>query len=716
MKKLKTTSLITTTALLGGSFLPIFAEAADEKAKILPTITVIDSQSNGKYNSLESSLLQYRGTFLETPKTINQVSRQLLDDQNATSMRDALRNVPGIAITAGEGGAQGDNVTIRGFAARSDFFVDGLRDFGQYYRDPFNTENIEVVQGPTSVVFGRGSTGGVIAQNSKQPELKNKKSASFTLGTNNTTRTTADFNSKINDKTALRLNLLAHQNKVAERDQVQNRRFGFAPAISFGLGTNNRLTLSHLYQQEDNIPDYGIPWHKGRPADVNRKNYYGFQDDYLKTDVNISTAKFEHDFSDETTIKNQTRYAHYVRNLRATGPRISGNLTTPLNQLQVSRSMQALDSIETYLGDQFDLATKFETGKIKHDATFGIGISKETSEPTRYNLTPSQATTNALFPSEAETMTAQSNQVRFAQKTRIDSLSAYALDTLHLNQKWDVVLGIRFDNLHATQTGAGRASQSANLHSVSLAHTDNVVSRNASLVYKPSSNGSLYGNYGTSFNPSAEAIALTDANSLSQSMAPEKNEVYELGTKWAFFKKKLMSSLSVFRAKKDNARESNGTSYLATGSQKVDGLQAQLTGQLSDKLQLTAGYSFLDARVVKSTAVGIYKGNRLANVPMHSLTIFGTYKLPSHLEIGGGANYASHRYGSSAVDSATGTQNKAAGYVVFNAMAKYPFTKNIELQLNVNNLFNKNYGDQVYAGHVVPGEGRVFLINSNFKF
>ena len=712
----KSTKLLAAaTAIIGSSLSPLEVYG-EEKAKILPTISVIESESNGKYGSLESSLLQFRGSMLETPKTINKVSRQLLDDQNATSMRDALRNVPGLAISAGEGGAQGDNATIRGFSARNDFFIDGMRDFGQYYRDPFNIESIEVVQGPTSVIFGRGSTGGVIAQNSKMPKLETKQSISLSAGTNNTLRATADGNYKINNSTALRLNLMTHHNRFAQRDKVENNRQGFAPSISFGVGTSNRITLSHLYQTENDIPDYGIPWHKNKPAKVSRSNFYGFQDDFLKTTANVSTARFEHDFSDDSLLRNQTRYAQYSRNIRATGPRVSGNLTTPVSALSVSRSMQVVNSVETFFGNQLDYVSKFETGKIKHDTTAGIALNRETSQPSRYNLIPTESSTSALFPSEPTNIAIKSNQLRSDFKAKIDTISAYALDTLHLGKNWDLALGIRFDRLSSSQKGVGRATPSSNLKPVQLSRSDNVFSRNASLTYKINDSGSVYGSYGTSFNPSAETIALTDAYSRSQSMAPEKNEVYEIGSKWGFLKKKLLASLALFHAKKDNARELSGNnSYLATGRQVVDGLQAQLNGNLTEKFSLNAGYSLLNARITKSLN-GSQKGNQLINVPMHSLTLFSTYKTNSKLEIGGGANYVSHRYGSTIPVATTGKRNKASGYVVFSALAKYPLTKTAEFQLNINNLFNKNYGDQVYTEHVVPGEGRVFLANLNLKF
>lgn len=706
IKNNRFSNLLSSTAIVSVALTPYTIEAKESQTTQLPTITVIDSRDGEKYNTSHSSLFSLRSPLVETPKTITTVSRKLMDDQNSTTMRDALRNVPGISLAAGEGGggAQGDNLTIRGLSARSDFFIDGMRDFGAYYRDPFNTESVEVIQGPASILFGRGSSGGVIEQNSKEAFLGSYNKSSFTLGTNETKRVTADVNAKIDniEGSAFRLNAMVNDNKFAERDVAQNKRFGIAPSLAFGLGTANRLKLNYLHQTEDDVPDYGIPWYQGRPANVKRSNFYGFQDDYFKTDVDVATAKFEHDFSDETTIKNQFRYARYARNGRATQPSTTNGSTA-------SRTMIAIDSVETYIGDQLDLATKFETMGVDHEATAGISVSHETSDPTRYTYN-GVATTGLISPNEAKTFTgATSITTRSMVKAEVDTLSVYALDTLHLNKKWDLVLGLRFDNIESGQT-------QNNPSSVNLSRTDNPVSRNASVVYKPNSDGSIYINYGTSFNPSAETLALTDASSRSQSMTPEKNEIIELGTKWDFLKKKLSTAFAIFHTKKSNARELNSSnSYVVSGTQNVDGFQAQISGQLTDRWNINAGYAFLDAKLDQSVYPA-REGNGLANVPAHSFNLFTTYKLPSNLEFGGGMNLISSRFGDTQADSTTGQQKKAPGYVTFNAMTKYPLSKTIEMQLNINNIFNKNYADQIYSGHVVPGEGRVLLLTTNIKF
>jgi len=274
----------------------------------------------------------------DTPQTISVIDDKTIEQQGVNTLRDALRTVAGISLAAGEGGAKGDNLTIRGFSGRNDIFLDGMRDFGSYYRDPFNYESVDVLQGPSSMTFGRGSTGGVVNQESKAPQTGRFVSGTLQFGSDLTRRIAADVNEPIGKTSAFRLNVMGHDSQVAERDVAENRRFGVAPSLAFGLGTTSRLTLSYYHQQADDTPDYGIPWLFNGPAPVDRNNYYGFRDgNYLRTDVDVLTAKVEHDFGSSITLRNQVRYGHYKRDALITEARIAGtpDPDTPLEDISV---------------------------------------------------------------------------------------------------------------------------------------------------------------------------------------------------------------------------------------------------------------------------------------------------------------------------------------------------------------------------------------------
>ena len=699
-------NLLNSTVIVGVALAPCIAVAKESETKTLPTVTVIDSRENESYNSTESSFYKLNGPLLDQPKTVSTVSRQLMDDQGLTKVSDALRNVPGVSLVAGEGGNQGDNLTIRGFSARNDFFIDGMRDFGSYFRDSFNLETIEVVQGPSSILFGRGTTGGAIQQNSKQAFLGTKKEGDFMLGTNETTRAAVDVNTKISDNSAFRLNAMGHRNKVAKRDETLYRRAGFAPSLAFGLGTDTRLNISHLYQAEDNIPDYGAPFFAGKPANANRNNFYGFKNsDHLKTDVNISTVKLEHDISKDSTFRNQTRYARYFRDGQVTEPQMKTSANS------VDRIIRARTSVESYLGNQTDISNKFSTYGIEHAAIFGLALESETSTPTI--LTYSGVPSINLYNPDTSTEFSYSGVTPSYTKAKLDTIAVYATDNIKFNKSWELALGARFDNLKSNYHNIATGGVQTN-----LSRTDNLFSYSAGLVYKPTKNGSIYFNYGTSFNPSAETLSLSTGNA---NIEPEQNRIYEIGTKWDLLKKRLSTTLAIFRADKDNARETidaNGTNALS-GSQRVYGLTTQITGNITEAWKISAGYSYLDGKVTSSIVNPAYVNRPLAYTPEHSFTLFTTYKVAPKLEVGGGANFVSERFVNPtyAGDEVSKNLRSAPSYLIYNVMAKYPLNKNIDLQLNVNNIFNTYYFDSIRGNNAaLIGEGRAALLSTKVKF
>ncbi|HMZ20936.1 MAG TPA: TonB-dependent receptor plug domain-containing protein, partial [Blastocatellia bacterium] len=285
----------------------------------------------------------------DTPQTITIISKSVIEEQAATTLRDVLRNVPGLTMTAGEGGAAaGDNLTLRGFSARNDVFVDGVRDLGPQSRDPFNLEQVEVVKGPSSAFNGRGSAGGAINLVSKSPGLGRLFSGGLNFGSDRTKRLTGDINLPLKaiglgERTAFRLNALWHESGVAGRDVVENRRWGIAPSLAFGLESPTRLLLSYFKLKQDNVPDYGIPWvtathnvlaaFRDRPAPVPRESFYGLRSrDFEHLNSDLATVKFERDFDDNLNLRTQFRYGRSTRNSITTAPRFAGNDSLVINR------------------------------------------------------------------------------------------------------------------------------------------------------------------------------------------------------------------------------------------------------------------------------------------------------------------------------------------------------------------------------------------------
>ncbi|MBS1850725.1 MAG: TonB-dependent siderophore receptor [Acidobacteria bacterium] len=668
--------------------------------------------------TLPDVMPKYSEALVDTPQTIAVVPQQIIQQQGATTLRDTLRNVAGISLAAGEGGAQGDNLTIRGFAARNDIFLDGMRDFGSYYRDPFMFEEVEVLQGPSSVTFGRGSTGGVVNQVTKSPKVGSSFAAGVNLGSDLTRRVTADWNkplSGLGEGAAFRLNVMGHDSKVAGRDVAEARRLGVAPSLVFGLGTPTRFKLNYLGEWADDTPDYGIPWFFDHPADVDRSNYYGFrQGNFLKTHVNMGTATLEHDFNASIHVRNQTRYAHYRRDVRITEARVvTGTLpTTPLEDVTLNRNQIAVNSLETFLQNQTDVTFSFRTGFIQHALVTGVEASRETSAPTRFAFT-GVPTVSLLDPDEHQAFAGTGTPSSWTHANAV-SVGAYALDTLKLGRHWDLTGGLRVDRMDTDYLQA----TPANLNPTPLSHPVTMTSWRGALVYKPAAGGSIYLSYGNSFNPSAEALSLSAA---TVSLDPEENRTYEVGTKWDFYSRKLSFRTAAFRTDKLNAREpdpDNPALNVLAGKQRVNGMEVETTGRITSRWQILASYAYLDGKVTSSEYYPLAVGARLANVPKNTFNVWSTYEFPWRLQFGLGSNYVDSRTASSTApnDPTTGLLKQAPGYVVFNAMARYPLGEHVDLQLNLYNLGDKYYYDQLHPGHIVPGPGRSALVGMNFKF
>ncbi len=653
----------------------------------------------------------------DVPQSVTVVSRQVIEEQGVTTLRDTVRNVAGISIAAGEGGAQGDNLTIRGFTARNDIFLDAMRDFGSYYRDPFNEEQVEVLKGPSSVTFGRGTTGGVVNQESKAPELASFMRGTLNFGSDRTKRVTVDIDRplpKWGKGTAFRLNLMANDSNVAGRDVAENRRVGFAPSLAFGLGTPTRLTFSFFHLSANDTPDYGIPYLFNGPAPVNRRNYYGFRDgsNYLRTRADIGTVKFEHDFNGAITLRNQFRYARYNRSARITEARIPATVTlaTPLSSIVVTRGQIGADSVESFLQDQTDVTARFRTGSIRHAVVGGIELGRETSDPIRYAFTGVPGT-SLLNPNPNQPF-AGASTVSSQVKTSAASFGAYILDTIKLGQKWELTGGVRWDRFDAS-------FNQFVIPGGSFRRVDTMTSWRGAVVYKPRQNGSVYFAYGTSFNPSAEALSLTAGTA---NAPPEENKTYEFGSKWDIFSNRLGLRGSLFRTEKTNARETSPTNPLLvvlSGSQRVDGLELEATGRLTSRWQIISSYALLDSELVSSRFFPAAVGSQLANVPRNTFSMWTNYQTSFRgLSFGAGGQFVDRRTASSTVplDPITRLVKEVPSYWVFNAAARYPLSENFDLQVNANNLTNRYYYDQLHPAHIVPGPGRSVLVGLNFKF
>jgi catecholate siderophore receptor len=667
---------------------------------------------------------KYTEPLRDIPQTITVIPREVIEEQGATTLRDVLRNVPGLTITAGEGGVPaGDNLTLRGFSARNDVFVDGVRDLGPQSRDPFNLEQVEVVKGPGSVYTGRGSTGGSINLVSKVPTLRPAYGFTLDFGTDGTKRATADLNFPLErlgtgDHTAFRLNLLAHDAGVAGRDATENERWGVAPSIAFGLGTPTRLMLGYFHLQQDNLADYGIPWvpntnnalaeFRDRPAPVGRETFYGLRSrDFEKIRSGLATVRFEHDFDDRLTLRNQFRYGRTTRDSITTAPRFTGNDTTTINR--DPRFWLTEDSVAD---NQTDFRAGFETGGVEHTLIGGLALTRERNvRKTRVAVgAVSVAPLRDPDPDDAFGGSFALNP-NFGDITA-NSQALYVFDTAKLGKRWELNGGLRWDRFDAEGVTPGTGLSAAG---TPIARVDKMLSVRAGAVFKPSEEGSIYASYGTSLNPSLEGLSYNTANT---AIEPEKTYTFEAGSKWEFLQGRLLLTGAGFRVEKTNARTPGllpgDPVQVLQGRQRVDGLELSATGSFTRGWQIFSAYTLLDSETVESNAApvgGVSEvGKELVNTPRNSFNLWTTYEFPRRLTLGGGLRFIGRRYGN------TINTRFVEGYWTSDLMASYPLTKNVDLRFNVYNLTDAYYFDRLGGGHLIPGPGRSATLSAGFKF
>jgi catecholate siderophore receptor len=705
----------------------------------LDEVTVLGEQEQA-YKTDTSASKKYTAPLRETPKSVTVITDQVIRDTGSLTLVDALRTTSGITFGAGEGGnPAGDRPIIRGFNAESDTFIDGLRDVGSQTREIFNVESIEVSKGPGSAYTGAGSTGGSLNLISKTAKQRDFGDASVTLGSDQTRRYTLDINRVLGDNVAGRLNLMKHEANVAGRDGVDVSRWGVAPTITFGFDTPTRATLSYYHLETDDMPDYGIPLtvatpgNPGRkPVSVDRDNFYGLESrDFRESTTDAGTIRLEHDLSESLTVSNTTRIARTTLDYIVTNPDDSrGNVTNGL----VSRSSKNRNSDTQSWVNQTDLTARFDTGSVEHTLVTGVEISDVGVHNRPYVVTPGTSgntcspahlasgdCTSLSNPSPKDAWTGSIARSAATTDTDTETLAAYVFDTLKFNEQWSLNMGLRYDDYETEQKAVSTAGVVTRPENKS--HFWNY---QLGLVFNPLPNGSIYAAWSTSSNPSGETGGEgSDALSANNEVLdPERNRNYEIGTKWDFFDERLGLTAALFRTEKTNARVTNASGFQESiGETQVDGLELGATGQITRNWQVFASYTYLDAELVKSGAAnvgtraapvyveGLYDGNEVPSTPKHSFSFWNTYNLTQDLTIGGGATYVDSRFGD------TANNIEVPEYWRYDAMAAYRVSKNLDLQLNVQNLTDKRYFDQVYGSHYAHvAAGRTALLSTNFHF
>lgn len=704
---------------------------------------------------------KFTQSVLNTTQTVSIIGKDLIQQQGATTLTEALRNSPGVGtFYAGENGSTstGDAIYMRGFDTSNSIFVDGVRDLGSISRDTFNIEQIEVFKGPAGTDNGRTAPTGAIDLVSKQPELKNSFSGGVSYGPgadggSDHRRTTADWNQVLSPTSAFRLNVMGQDSGVPGREQVENNRWGVAPTLAFGLGTDTRVYLDYLHIKQNNVPDGGVPTiglpgysspDPTRPQlanapEVDSSNFYGTDQDYDHVKSDMFTARLEHDFSPDVTLHNTLRWGRTSENYMLTSfLGTAANIVTPditnPSTWTIARSNPTFkQQVNRIVTDQANVTANFETGSIVHNLSAGIELTQEKLQTGGLGILDGSKWPAAnLYDPYADVQGLIYGNTGASSYGKTDTEAAYVFDTLKFGEQWQINAGARLDHYTTDFSSAvicgakngpvcGTSPAGTVLPGVNASKSGNLPNYKLGVLYKPTANGSIYANFAVSEEPpGGSSLSLSSSvNSADNPIFdPEKARTIEFGTKWDLIDDKLLLTGALYRTTVTNdvVQDPVDLQYYQIGKKRVQGVEINAVGKITDDWAISTGFTTMNATVASGPNVSQDGSSDLAYTPKKAFTAWTTYHLPFNLTLGGGGRYSGQL--ERGTDSAIGTPTSTGSYWVFDAMASYPVSKHLSLQLNVYNLFNKNYVASINKSgyRYIPGTPRSGMITANVQF
>ena len=726
--------------------------------------------------------LQSSGKFPEplvnTPKTVTVLTKDVLADENATTLKQAILNTAGVTLGTGEGGnAFGDRFFIRGFDVRNDIFIDGVRDSGVSVRENFFTEQVEILRGPGSSFAGRGTTGGAINIVTKQATTAgNFYNMDTTFATDGTKRVVLDVNQVISPTLAVRAGGLFQDAGVAGRSYTTDDRDGGFAAVKWTPIDAVNITASYIHTDLHGIPDFGVPYYRpslattaGGPFPdfgVNRNNFYGFVDrDFFKAQQDIGTINGEFHITPDLVLTDKIRASKSVLNYIGT---LAENpvLTNPLSASTLSANPQSRYQPTNVLANQTEATYKFNTYGWRHTALAGVELSSETSSIDKYTGLSSEAVGNTFNGNGSLSGVSVYNpQYTFLPfsgtptltglptKIGIDTKSVYLLDTANYNDFIILNGGVRYDNYNINTSGYATVNQVPNVFG-SQAADFGLTNFNLGIVVKPLPIASVYAAYATSSDPVGSEFDGTSANygglapilngSSNQIFGPEQNKAIEVGTKWELFERHLLVTAALFQTEKTNAREAvNVTPATQTATcpypantagtvpcisagaaYRIRGIDLGVGGKITEKWSMFGGLVLMQSEVTKSLVAPadpqLYTTNvglPLANVAHQSFSLLSKYQLTDVWELGGQAVYRSKIYGGTLLAANEGTS--LPSFWRFDTFVEAKIDKNWQVKLFVNNIFNKLYYNALYqsaAPFVLEAPGRTASLVISERF
>ncbi len=735
--------------------LSAFAQVADPKqstedakdgrptlvaAETLPGVEVTGTREKDA-NSLRATTTtigKSQQDIRDIPQSVTVVTEKMIEDLKLNSLKDALHYTAGISFSATENGTD-QEIRLRGFpiATTGDLMIDGMRDPSQYERDTFDFERVEVMRGSASMLFGRGSTGGVVNQVTKKPELLDQTDVLGSIGSRGYFRTTVDLNTRLDETSAFRLNLMETK---ATNDGPRTDKHGIAPTYRFGIGTQDEFTVGVFYINVNNIPQASIRWLNNGPgtqgtlAPIDPENFYGTNSDYQKGKASYGTVSNVHRFDDGGRLDTQLRTGVYDRQTWSTA---AGFGAAPLlNPVTVTASN--IDDhtvltragltprkdryVNTYFQSTFE--DSYEWLGLRHEIIGGVDAAKEQAKRFQNNafLNPlgTRPNTTVGTPDDGTTL-------RFAPIFRDSSnytaraLGAFVQDLVQIAPSWKLLGGVRYDSFKGDFRTLAYSSTTGALTSTSSAHIANSPwSYRGGVLLQPSTTASFHASYGTSFNTAADTYQYVTQQTANT--PPEKSRNIEVGAKLDWFADRLSTRVAIFRTDKFNERTTDadfaGTSFLLSGQRHTQGIELDVAGRITKDLEVFLSASYVPTAIIDriGSAQAAVIGQRVGLTPRTTGGAYLSYTITPALRVGAGVHGASKNYALQGTTGAAQNTNRAPGYAVADLLVEYRFTPDLFAQFNLLNVKNKLYGDQLYPAFATAGQPRTAQLTLATRF
>ena len=721
------------------------APATKEGEAVMPAVRAKaagEPKGNDSLRTTTTTIGKGKQALRDIPQSVTVVTEKLIDDRNLDTLKETLKTTGGIAFMAAEGGEE--DIRLRGFSLQQsgDIFVDGLREPAFYDRDTFNYDRLELLRGSASLLFGRGSTGGVVNQVSKTPQLSDEHEVRVTAGNHNYRRFAGDFNLQTGEESAVRVNAMytkADNNGTGSSIE----KGGVAGAFRTGIGTADEFTVSLFHLNNNNGINYGLPWIRANSTATSATNqplpglspdaYYGMASDYNDGRATIGTLVHVHRFDNTTELRTAVRKGKFARDQRASTIRLGSGVyadnfgSSSIFTRGFQPKIQDLDTLQL----QSDFSAKFNALGVRHEVLTGVDLSRE--EKHVYNMrtalqggvVPPKPNTTAGTPDDGAWVDESSRVQKPLNSFEAKSWGVYAQDMVHVAPMWKVVGGVRYDHMKGDYTGYALPNNAPAPFTVTnYKQKVGEWSKRVGVLFQPNDLHSYHFSWGTSFNTSGDTYSYSE---FSANTPPEQSENLELGAKLDSANGRFTTRLALFRSTKKNERNTDAPDgplgqqeYLLSAKRHSTGFEIDVTGRLTPKWEVWGSYMWIPEAKVDATAnsssIGNRAGDRPGLTPKHSGSFWTTYQVLPQLRLGAGVNFRSSQAPADLSTNNGGQRFEAPGWATVDLMGEYTFNDKMSLKVNVNNVADKYYADSLYRGHYIPGFGRLVQAQLITKF